>query len=97
MTCETKKDFLKIVQSFVVALLTIVIATFSTGIDSQCFQVCIFRSPSLMIVEIRKPLCEWNIVGSAGSQMRKKMMTYHMVMGSSISFLPLELCTLLCC
>lgn len=27
-------------QSFVVALLAIVIATFSTGIDSQCFQVC---------------------------------------------------------
>jgi hypothetical protein len=26
-------------QSFVVAILAIVIATFSTGIDSKCFQV----------------------------------------------------------
>uniref|UniRef100_A0A7C9DT42 Serine incorporator n=1 Tax=Opuntia streptacantha TaxID=393608 RepID=A0A7C9DT42_OPUST len=69
----------------------------STRTDWLSIIVCIFRSPSLMIVEIRKPLCEWNIVGSAGSQMRKKMMMYHMVMGSSISFLPLELCTLLCC
>ncbi|KAG9140812.1 hypothetical protein Leryth_022540 [Lithospermum erythrorhizon] len=33
----TKEDWLTII-SFVVAVLTIVIATFSTGIDSQCFQ-----------------------------------------------------------
>ncbi|XP_057536692.1 uncharacterized protein LOC130814591 [Amaranthus tricolor] len=34
---STRTDWLTII-SFVVALLTIVIATFSTGIDSQCFQ-----------------------------------------------------------
>lgn len=36
---STRTDWLTII-SFVVALLTIVVATFSTGIDSQCFQFC---------------------------------------------------------
>ncbi|OWM89923.1 hypothetical protein CDL15_Pgr012560 [Punica granatum] len=36
---SNRTDWLTII-SFVVALLAMVIATFSTGIDSQCFQVC---------------------------------------------------------
>ncbi|KAJ8442387.1 hypothetical protein Cgig2_018643 [Carnegiea gigantea] len=33
-------------KSFITALLTIVIATFSTGIDSQCFQFCRAKKPA---------------------------------------------------
>lgn len=40
-----------LMQSFVVALLTIVVATFSTGIDSQCFQVGIFLEIFPYLVE----------------------------------------------
>lgn len=36
---KVDKDSL-LAQSFVVAVVAMVIATFSTGIDSQCFQVC---------------------------------------------------------
>ncbi|XP_058184667.1 uncharacterized protein LOC131302066 isoform X2 [Rhododendron vialii] len=44
----TKSDWLSII-SFVIAVLAIVIATFSTGIDSQCFQEpCILQCCSLV-------------------------------------------------
>lgn len=42
---STRTDWLTII-SFVTALLTIVIATFSTGIDSQCFQFCRAKKPA---------------------------------------------------
>ncbi|KAK9208429.1 hypothetical protein WN944_000783 [Citrus x changshan-huyou] len=42
---SNKTDWLTII-SFVVALLAIVIATFSTGIDSQCFQLRKSESPA---------------------------------------------------
>lgn len=40
---------LYILQSFIVAMLAIVIATFSTGIDSQCFQVCASISRNIFV------------------------------------------------
>lgn len=84
-------------QSFVVALLAMVIATFSTGIDSKCFQVCpaihmLFES---FIIKISKNMSDNNC--SSGRTSHRPKMMFPMVMVSFILFLPLEPCTLQCC
>lgn len=73
-----------------------VIATFSTGIDSQCFQVC---SAGFINVYLLPCFSMRMLSDNSCSSVKRKpvlKMQYHMVIVSSISFLPPELCTLQC-
>lgn len=82
-------------QSFVIAVLAIVIATFSTGIDSQCFQVLLINIFRIWLNSSVREIS--NIKSCSLGKMRKRQkMMYHMVLASSILFLPQEPCILLC-
>lgn len=83
-------------QSFVVALLTIVIATFSTGIDSQCFQVCFSNCIEVTPINCQSlqqipPCCRW------GRRVHQPKMQCLMLTGSSTLFSLPEQCTSRCC
>lgn len=85
-------------QSFVIGVLAMVIATFSTGIDSKCFQVwsTVWKTYSWSRIVPLKCKSDSDIMCSSRRTRRSPRMMFHMVMASSISFSPQEQCTLQC-
>lgn len=85
-------------QSFVIGVLAMVIATFSTGIDSKCFQVCstVWKTYSWSCIVPLKCKSDSDRRCSSRRTRRSPRMMFHMVMASSISFSPQEQCTLQC-
>lgn len=84
-------------QSFIIAVIAMVIATFSTGIDSKSFQVHPLLSKILLLNSSTKKDLSDNYMCSSGRMKPRLKMMFHMVMASSTLCLQLEPCTLQCC